>query len=238
MTTKSQLKSKLMVGLVALSLGVSTPSYAIFGDGGAGWAQLPYLIQILSENIKRYQQLKNMIGDAKRHRRWLKDIHQGLENASGLLESLPVKDEKILSQLRSFNKSVRTIEEIYGEIPKSKEEVVQRLHDNTVAESLRMIHDFQKYAEKQESNAIVLSSNSRSASPKGAARIAATTNAEILNSLSQLIRLNSQMLKLQGENLALSNKLGKSQVVSYQKVNTTLEKNFKGFKPNMRLPKF
>lgn len=216
----------------------SNPSYAFFGDGGAGWAQLPYLIKILAENVKRYQQLRAMLKDAKHHRRWLKDIHSGLENAQGLLESLPVKDEKILSQLRSFSRSVETIENIYGKIPKSKEEVIHRLHDNTVAESLRMIHDFQKFAEKQESNSVVLASDSRMASPKGAARIAATTNAEILSSLSQLIRLNSQMLKMQGEQLAYSNKLGKSAVVSYQKVNTDLGKGFQSFKSNMRLPKF
>jgi len=223
---------------VSLSLLFSAPSYAIFGDGGAGWAQLPYLIKILGENIKRYQQLRSMLKDAKQHRRWLKSIHQGLENANTLLESMPVKDEKILSQLRSFSKSIETIENIYGAVPKSKEEVVHRLHDNTVAESLRMIHDFQKFAEKQESNSVVLASNSRAASPKGAARISATTSAEILSSLSQLIRLNSQMLKLQGEQLAFSNKRGKSDVNSYQKINTDLEKGFQNFNSDQKLPRF
>lgn len=235
---KKNLQRKHAAFILTFSLVVSTPSYAFLGDGGAGWAQLPYLIKILEENIRRYQQLRSMINDARHHRQWLKSIHQGLENASSLLDSLPVKDEKILSQLRTFRRSVQTIEEIYGAIPNSKEEVVHRLHDNTVAESLRMIHDFQKYAEKQESNSVVLASNSRMASPKGAARIAATTNAEILNSLSQLIRLNSQMLKLQGEQLALSNKMGKTEVSSYQKVNVTLQDGFQKFEPNMRLPQF
>lgn len=216
----------------------SVPSYAIFGDGGAGWAQIPYLVKILSENYKRYQQLRGMMNDAKNHRQWLQSVHAGLENAHGLLESLPVRDERILSQLRSFDKSVRTIEDIYGAIPKSKEEVVHRLHDNTVAESLRMIHDFQKYAEKQESNSIVIAANSRAASPKGAARIAAATNAEILKSMSQLIRLNSQMLKLQGEQLAFENKRGKAQVVSYQKINNDLGSGFKQFESTRKLPKF
>ena len=230
--------NKVLVVFISSSLLFSAPSYAIFGDGGAGWAQLPYLIKILGENIKRYQQLRSMLKDAKQHRRWLENIHQGLENANSLLDSMPVKDEKILSQLRSFSKSIETIENIYGAVPKSKEEVVHRLHDNTVAESLRMIHDFQKFAEKQESNSVVLASNSRAASPKGAARIAATTNAEILSILSQLIRLNSQMLKLQGEQLAYTNKRGKSDVNSYQKINTDLETGFQNFKSDQRLPRF
>lgn len=220
------------------SLSFSAPTFAVWGDGGAGWAQLPYLIKILAENYKRYKQLQGMMNNARNHRDWLRSIHEGLSNAQALLDSLPVRDERILSQLRTFDKSVRTIEEIYGAIPKSKEEAVHRLHDNTVAESLRMIHDFQKYAEKQESNSVILASNSRAASPKGAARISATTNAEILRSLSQLIRLNSQMLKLQGEQLALDNKHGKSRVASYQKINSDLGSGFKNFESNMKLPQF
>ena len=227
-----------VVFVICGSLTFSAPTYAVWGDGGAGWAQLPYIIKILMENYKRYKQLQEMMSTARNHRQWLRTIHAGITNAEGLLESLPVRDERILSQLRTFDKSLRTIEEIYGAIPKSREETIHRLHDNTVAESLRMIHDFQKYAEKQESNSIVLASNSRAASPKGAARINATTNAEILRSLSQLIRLNSQMLKLQGEQLAMSNRNGKSQVFSYQKVNNELGSGFKNFEPSMKLPSF
>lgn len=238
MTKIKPLKKKVTVLVLCGVMGFATPSFAIWGDGGAGWAQLPYLIKILAENYKRYQQLRSMMEQSRNHRQWLQTVHSGLENAGFLLESLPVKDEKILSQLRSFDKSIRTIEDIYGAIPKSKEEVIHRLHDNTVAESLRMIHDFQKYAEKQESNSVVLASNSRAASPKGAARIAATTNAEILRSLSQLIRLNSQMLKLQGEQLAMDNKRGKSQVASYQRINNDLGSGFKHFSPTMSLPRF
>lgn len=224
--------------IIICALSISPPSYAFWGDGGAGWAQIPYLIKILAENIKQYEQLRMMIQDARQHNEWLRNIHSGIENAQNLIESMPIKDEKILSQLSSFRESIKTIEDIYGEIPKSKEEVIHKLHDNSVAESLRMIHDFQRYAEKQESNSIILSSNSRAASPKGAARITATTNAEILNSLSQLIRLNSQMLKLQGEQLAFNNKREKSGVHSYQKVNNDLELGFKNFNSNMKFPKF
>ena len=93
---KLSLQRKCAVCAFSLSLFVTVPSHAFFGDGGAGWAQLPYLIKILEENIRRYQQLRSVIKDARQHRRWLKDIHQGLENASALLESLPVKQMRSL----------------------------------------------------------------------------------------------------------------------------------------------
>ena len=233
---KKSLKKCSILIIFCSVFNIARPVYAFFDPTGP--AQVMYLTKILLENYKRYKQLREMMDQSKFHRDWIRNIHAGLENAGFLLESLPVKDEKILSQLRTLKESLSTIEEIYGVIPKSKEEIVQRLHDNTVAESLRMIHDFQKYAEKQESNSIIIASNSRQASPKGAARIAATTNAEILRSLSQLIRLNSQMLKLQGEQLAFKNKIGKSKVSSYQQVNNDLGTGFKKYSPNLDLPTF
>lgn len=238
MNLKKRLKRRVVILLACTSLTFSQSSYAIWGDGGAGWAQIPYLVKILAENYKRYKQLQSMMDQSRFHRDWLRTVHAGLENAAHLIESLPVKDEKILSQLRTFDRSIKTIEQIYGVIPNSKEQALHRLHDNTVAESLRMIHDFQKYAEKQEANSVILSANSRAASPKGAARIAATTNAEVLRSLSQLIRLNSQMLKLQGEQLALKNKTGKNRVASFQRINSDLGSGFQSFNPSMNLPRF
>ena len=102
--------------ITALTL-TSTKSYSFWGDGGAGWAQIPYLVKILAENIKRYQQLKAMVDTAKNRDQYIRLINSGLENSIGLLNSLPIKDEKILSEIRSFQKAFNTIQKVYGVIP-------------------------------------------------------------------------------------------------------------------------
>jgi hypothetical protein len=216
----------------------SSPSYSFWGDGGAGWAQIPYLVKILAENIKRYQQLKSMVDTARNRDQYIRLINSGLENSLGLLNSLPIKDERILSELHNFQKAFNTIQEVYGSIPKSNEAALHMLHDQSVAESIKMASNIKKYATKQEENANKISIQSRRASPKGAVRMNAETNSKILHTLNQLLRINGQILKLQSENLAMNNKAGKDSVGHFNKINSDIKSNLKNFDGSMKLPKF
>lgn len=228
-----------MTGFIVLSLSFPFQSArAFWGDGGAGWAQIPYLVKILAENIKRYQQLRMMIDQAQNHDQYFRLINQGLENSIGLVNSLPIKDEEILADLRNFQNAVKTIEEVYGKIPQSEEAVLQLLHDQSVAESLKMVSVTKDYSKKQEENAHRISIQSRQASPKGAARMNAETNAQILHTLNQLLRINGQMLKLQSETLAMNNKQGKDSVHSHKKVKTDMTSSLTGFRGDFSFPKF
>lgn len=196
------------------------------------------LIQILAESIKQYYQLKEIIGQGRDQAEFLRNLNAGIENSIGLLQSFPVKDEKILADLREFQGAIQTITDVYGKVPKSKEAAMQALHDQTIAESLRMITSFKEYSEKQEENSIMIATQSREASPKGAARMQAETSAQILRSLSQLIRVNTQMLKMQSEQFAMHNKMGKDSVGNFQKLNQDFGRSFQGFKSEMGLVKF
>jgi len=214
----------------------AVPSFA-FTDG-SGWAAVGYLIKILEENYRRYQQLKQMIDTANGHYDYIRALNRGLDNSIVLLESLPIKDEKILSEIRSFRDASRRVELLYGKIPKSPDEALHLIHDQSVAESLRMANSFKLFSEAQEKNSQVIAIQAREASPKGAARMQAATSAEILRTLSQLIRLNTQMLKLQSEQLAIANKSAKDGVVGFQKINTDLGAGFSKFKPDLKLMAF
>jgi len=207
-------------------------------DGGAGWANYVYIVKIYLENIKRFYQLKEMIEQAHKHDQYIRVLNEGLNNAVGLMEVLPIRDEKILGQIRDFQAALSKVEEIYGLVPKSKDEALQRLHDLTIAESLKLSNASKDYAEKQESNAVKVFIQSTSASPKGAERMAAQTSAQILHSLGQLLRLNGQMLKLQSESFALTNKEEKDSSANFNKTKKDLEKSMKQIKPSYELPRF
>ncbi len=196
------------------------------------------LMQILAENIRHYYQLKEMIGQGDDQAEFLRELNSGIENSIGLLQSLPVKDEKILANLREFQGALKSVTDVYGMIPKSQEAMMQTLHDQTIAESLRMVNTFKDYSDVQEQNSIMIAAQSRDASPKGAARMQTETSAQILRSMSQLIRLNTQMLKLQSEQFGMNNKAGKDSVGNFQRVNQDLGKSFQGLKSDMRLIQF
>jgi len=84
----------------------------------------------------------------------------------------------------------------------------------------------------------MIAAQSHDASPKGAARMQTEASAQILRSLSQLIRLDTQMLKLQSEQFGMSNKMGKDSVGNFQKLNNDFGQSFQGFKSDMSLPQF
>lgn len=214
------------------------PGYSIIGDGGAGWAQLPYLIQILAENYKRYQQLRTMMDQAKQADYYFKNIHAGLQDIGGLIDGLPIEDHGVLRELKDFNKSLKAVTNIYGKIPKSPEQALHRLQDQTVAESLRMVNSFKDFTKTQERNSDSLKIQSESASPKGAARATAISNALLLKSVNQLIRLQTQSLKMQSENLAFKTRTDKTSVSSYQEVDRSLGDAFKKFKREKGMLKF
>lgn len=196
------------------------------------------LTQILAENIKQLIQLEQMVQQGRDQADFIRQLNSGIENSIGILQSLPVKDEKILANLREFQGALKSVNDLYGAVPKSDVAVMQTLHDQTIAESLRMVNTFKDYSEAQEQNSILIAAQSRDASPKGAARMQAETSAEILRSLSQLIRLNTQMLKLQSEQFGMSNKAGKDSVGNFQKLNQDFGKSFQGLKSDMGLMKF
>ncbi len=245
-TNKSKSKKwnlKFYLKIVPLLLSIlfiipSPTAHAIFGDLGAGWAQVPYLVKILDENHKRYQQLKLMMDHSQNSSDYLRTIHYGIENITGLMSSLPLKDQGILGNLRSFNNSIETVYQIYGKIPKSPEEVLHKLHDESIAESLVMIALSKDYSKAQEANSNSLIQQASMASPKGAARATAVSNAMILESINQLIRLQSQSLKLQSEVMAMQNKKDKSDVRSYQKVHGKIGKLFQSVPRSNKFIKF
>ncbi len=196
------------------------------------------LLQILEQNIRHYFQLQQMIQQGRDADQYLRWINSGIDNSIGLLNSLPIKDESVLADLKEFKSALGKIKNVYGEVPKSPEDSLHTLHDETVAESLRMAHDFKEFSKIEEKNSEIIAAEAREASPKGAARMQAETSAKILKSLSQLLRLNTQMLKLQSEQLAFQNKQSKDGVANYQKVSRDLGTGFTRFNSDMKLMRY
>ena len=231
-------KLKFVILVFSLNLVFIPKSSAYLSDGGAGWANYAFIAKIYLENIKRFYQLKQMIDQGDRQHNFMRSLNEGLNNATGLMQALPIKDERILADLRNFQTSLQKIEELYGLVPKSSDSAMQKLHDDTVAESLKLSNAVKDYAEVQEINANNVFIQSASASPKGAERMNAQTSAQILHSVNQLIRLNGQMLKLQSESLALTNKQGKEYTESFNKSKSDLSQAMRGMKANYSFPKF
>lgn len=227
----------LITPLCAITIAFSpVKSHAMFGADAA--AMIPYLIKIITQAIKQYKQMKIIYNNAKHHKEMFKQLNDGLSEAIGLLESLPIEDENILGDLKSFKKAMNEIEMLYGEVPKGKEEMLLKLHDQTVAESIKITNSLKVYAKSQEANSNRIARNAGRMSPKGAVRSNLETNAAILHTLNQLLKVNGQILKLQSETLAMNNKSAKESNFHFQKVTKDLGSSFKGFEATFGTPTF
>lgn len=104
---------------------ISAPARAdLFGGDVA------VLMQILQENIRHYYQLQEMIKQGQNADSYLRWINKGLDNSIGLLQSLPIKDEKVLSELKEFRQAMGKVSTLYGQVPRSPEEALQLLPVN------------------------------------------------------------------------------------------------------------
>ncbi len=179
-----------------------------------------------------------MIQYSKDAQAYAREINSGLEASIRLMESLPIKDEKILGQLRTFQRSLQEIEKIYGAIPKSPDQPFQQINDMAVAESLKMVSNATDYAEKQEMNSARLEARSWDMSPKGAMRMQAQVSSQILLTLNQILRMNAQLLKMQSADLAAKNREEKQDVMKFQRFSKEVAITSKAFTGDLSLPKF
>ncbi len=209
-------------------------SHALLGIDGA--MTTPYLIKILSQSVKQYEQMKVIYENAKEHKDMIESINMGLNEAMGLLESFPIEGGKILGDLKSFKGAMDEVERLYGQIPRGKEELLLRLHDETVAESIKMVSSINSYAHSQEQNSRRMAASAPHVGLKGAARTNLEGQAAILHILSQILKINGQMLKLQSESLALSNKAAKESNHHFKKVTRDLGHSLNTFEATFATP--
>ena len=202
----------------------------IFLVAKSAWSmtETPYLIQILSENLKRYHQLREVIEHGENTQHLLGVLNEGIDNATGLLLSMPIKAKNDLARLV----------EIYSEVPIGWESSLYSLHDATVYQGIGMANASRDYVRQLENNARRVFKQAQVASLRGAQRMTAQTSAQILHALNQLIRINSQILRLQSERMASENKEGKDSARHFDKVNRDMGAVFKQFKAANHFPGF
>ncbi len=220
--------------IACILLCLSFRSYGVFPG-----SDILQLLRIIDQNIKRYEQLQEVIRQTRDRDFYEKRINEGINNAVNVLMTLPLEEGNVLVHLKDFKSLAKELENLYGvAVSESPDSKMFKLHDESVAESLRLISGLKDYVKNQEENARQVFLQSKNSSPKGAQRMTAVTNSQILHALSQLIKINGQMLKLQSEQFGVRNKESKESVGHFYKVNRELRRGFKGYRAQEKLPRF
>ena len=218
--------------LLAFCLTFAVPAQADFWGG-----DLPLLAQILSTTIQQLAQLQSILGTGKDTLGLLRDINRGLRDALDIMQTANTTLKPgALSDLNNLQLVLSKIQDLYGRIPNTSEAKMQTMTDQTVAEAIDLHNEAFKYADRIDPEAERIKDYAHLVNPQGAGKLTAESIGVMIHVLNQILRTNAAILKLQSEQLALTNRRGKMQSEQFKAQYEQLGNAFGQLRSNYDLP--
>ena len=207
-----RLKNRCLAGFLALSMAITPPAKAdLFGGDVA------VLTQILFQTIQQLMQLKQILSTGEDTLSLWREINQGIRDGLRIVHILnPKFNPGLYGSLETAEQVARAIEDLYGMIPRSSEERLQEAQDRSASESIAMNGVLFRFADQADDESKRIFSHAQSVNPQGAAKLTAQSIAVLIGVTTQVLRTNSMMLRLMGENMALSNRKEKLQSAQFK----------------------
>jgi hypothetical protein len=200
-------KRRIVATALIISLAVPTPAKAdLFGG------DVLVLTQLLLNAVQQLVQLKQILSTGSDSLSLMKEINRGIKEGLAIIQVLnPKFNPGLYGSLEQADQVMAAISDLYGKIPQTSEYRLQEAQDRSVSESIAMNGTLFRYADEvdQESKRII--EHARNVNPQGAGKLTAQSIAVLIGVTTQVLRTNSMMLKMMGENMALSNRKEKLQ---------------------------
>lgn len=226
-------KKYFILVLVTISLMLpSNPARADFWGG-----DVVVLVQILAQAIEQVTRLQSIIQNGKDTLNLARDINAGVRSGLDLIRIInPRFNPGLYGDLKDPQNVLRAIRDIYGQTSKTADKELLDSHDQSVAEVISMNRNLYDYADQvdQERERILI--HSEVVSPQGAAKLQSQSLAVLIGVLTQLLRTQSQMLKIMGQNMALENRKEKMASNQFIENYEGLSKGFKSLPKDSKLP--
>lgn len=206
-----KLKHFFIAALVSFTL-VVTPNPAkadLFGGDVA------VLVQILAQAIQQVAQLKAILDNGKDSLNLVRDLNSGIRAGLDLIKIInPKFDPGVYGDMRDPQIVLRAIRDLYGQVPKGSDSELLDVQDQSVAETISMNRNLYDYADQVDKERERILNHSQVTSPQGSAKLQNQSLAVLIGVTTQLLRTQSQMMKLLAQNMALENR--KQKVSSQQ----------------------
>ena len=201
------MKRQLHILLLTLSLLFPSRSSADFWGG-----DLPLLIKIVANSLEQLLVLKQIFNTSADTLGLMREINQGIRQGLAVIAILnPKFNPGLYGNLETADKVRAIIAELYGKIPQTSEYRLQEAQDRSVAESIAMNGTLFQFADNVDAEAKRIIGHADKVNPQGAAKLIAQSLAVLISVSTQVLRTNSMMLKMMGENMALNNRQEKLQ---------------------------
>lgn len=226
-----RLRKLLLIPILTLSL--SQPAKAdLFGGDVA------VLMQILVQAIQTVMQLKSILDTGHDTLDLLHDINSGIKSGLDLIHILnPKFNPGVYGSLNNPDAVLRALQDVYGAVPEGMDHELIQSQDQSVAEVISMNRNLYDYADQVDHERDRIMFHASVVSPQGAGKLQNQALAVLIGVTTQLLRTQSQMLKLLAQNMALQNRKEKVSTENFQNNYDGLSNGFKGLPKTSRLPR-
>lgn len=199
---------------------------------------LVILGQILAQAIQTVLQLKYILENGQDTLNLLRDVNAGVRSGLDLIRIInPRFDPGVFGDLRDPREVLRAIEHIYGMIPQGASQELIQSQDQSVAEVISMNRNLFDYANEVDRERDRILFHAQVVNPQGAGKLQNQALAVLIGVTTQLLRTQSQMLKIMAQNMAYENRKEKMSTQNFQENYKGLSNSFNQLPSDVKLPK-
>jgi len=228
-----QLKAKKFFLVPLLILSLAQPAKADLWGG-----DVVVLTQILAQSIQTVIQLKSVLENGKDTLSLLRDINSGVRSGLDAIRILnPNFNPGVYGNLNDADSVLRAVQDLYGTVPHGMDEGLMTAQDQSVAEVISMNRNLYDYADQVDRERDKIIYHASVVSPQGAGKLQGQALGVLIGVMTQLLRTQSQMLKIMGQNMAMENRKEKLSTQNFQQNYRNLSDGFKSLPAETSLPR-
>ncbi len=228
------MKKRLICIILSITIGSTNIARAdLFGGDVA------VLVQILAQSIQQLAQLKAILQNGSDTLGLLRDINRGINDSLNLIRTVsPYVSPGVYGDLKKVEDVLRKFSDIYGIVVDSPDAKAQSSVDQSVAEAVALNSTIYDYTKQIDQIGEDIKSFSHSVSPGGAQKLTAQSLGVVIHVLTQSLRAQGTLLKLQAQSVALTNKHEKDSSAQYLSAAGTLTKVMQSNESQFQRPRF
>ncbi|MBK9324493.1 MAG: hypothetical protein IPM97_16355 [Bdellovibrionaceae bacterium] len=196
------------------------------------------LTQILAQAIQTVITLRSVLENGKDTLDLMRDINAGVRSGLDLIRIInPNFNPGVYGDLRDADSVLRAIQTIYGQVPKGMDEDLMKSQDQSVSEVISMNRNLYDYADQVDRERDKILFHAQVVSPQGAGKLQNQALGVLIGVTTQLLRTQSQMLKIMAQNMAYDNRKEKLATQNFQENYEGLSRGFGGLPKETKLPR-
>ncbi|MBL7545510.1 MAG: hypothetical protein JNL11_16950 [Bdellovibrionaceae bacterium] len=196
------------------------------------------LTQILAQAIQTVLTLKSVLENGKDTLNLMRDINSGVRSGLDLIRIInPNFNPGVYGNLKDADSVLRAIQAIYGNVPTGMDEDLMKSQDQSVAEVIAMNRNLYDYADQVDREREKILFHAQVVSPQGAGKLQNQAIGVLIGVTTQLLRTQSQMMKIMAQSLATENRREKMSTQNFQENYQDLSRGFGELPKETKLPR-